>query len=161
MIWFVLLVLWPLAELFVIVELSNAIGFLWVLLLLIVSWPIGWRLIRHEGRLALRRLRAALMAGRVPTDEVVDSALILIGAVLLLVPRFITDTIGVLLLAPSRALARRAVLHNPHSAWLNRLVGLVNWGSSHGGSPGPGGAGPRGFDAEATAADVDEPQLEG
>ena len=43
MIWFVLLVLWPLAELYVIVKLSEAIGFLWVLLLLVISWPVGWR----------------------------------------------------------------------------------------------------------------------
>ena len=157
MIWFVLLVLWPLAELFVIVELSEAIGFLWVLLLLIVSWPIGWRLIRYEGRLALRRLREALIAGQAPTGAVVDSALVLVGAVLLLVPGFITDTIGVLLLLPTRALARRAVLRNPRSAWLNRAVNFVNWNSSR--FPGPG-SGSRRYDAESTAADVDEPQLE-
>ncbi|MGH2862165.1 MAG: FxsA family protein [Solirubrobacteraceae bacterium] len=156
MIWFVLLVLWPLAELFVIVELSEAIGFLWVLLMLIVSWPIGWRLIRYEGRLALQRLRDALIAGRAPTDAVLDSALVLMGAVLLLVPGFITDTIGVLLLLPTRALARRAVLRNRSSAWLSRAVSFVNWNSSR--FPG-GGAGARGYDAESTAADIDEPQL--
>lgn len=156
MIWFVLLVLWPLAELFVIVELSEAIGFLWVLLLLIISWPIGWRLIRHEGRLALRRLREALTAGQAPTNAVVDSALVLVGAVLLLVPGFITDAIGVLLLLPSRALARRAVLRNRRSAWLNRAVAFFN--GNAGPFRGPG-AGPRGYDAESTAADVDEPQL--
>jgi UPF0716 protein FxsA len=157
MIWFVLLVLWPLAELFVIIELSDAIGFLWVLLLLIVSWPIGWRLIRYEGRLALNRLRDALIAGQAPTAAVVDSALVLVGAVLLLVPGFITDTIGVLLLLPTRALARRAVLRNRRSAWLNRAVNFVNWNSSR--FPG-GGRDPRAYDAESTAADVDEPQLE-
>lgn len=156
MILFVLLVLWPLAELFVIVELSQAIGFIWVLLLLIVSWPIGWRLIRHEGRLALLRLRNALIAGRAPTDAVVDSALVLVGAVLLLVPGFITDTIGVLLLLPTRALARRAVLRNRRSAWLTRAVNFFNWNTSR--FPGPG-ASPRGYDAESTAADIDEPQL--
>ena len=156
MIWFVLLVLWPLAELFVIIELSNAIGFLWVLLLLIVSWPIGWRLIRHEGRLALRRLREALVAGQAPTDAVVDSALVLVGAVLLLVPGFITDTIGVLLLLPTRALARRAVLRNRSSAWLNRSVNFVNSSATRFRGAEPAG---HGFDAESTAADIDEPQL--
>ena len=155
MFWFVVLVLWPLAELFVIIELSNAIGFLWVLLLLIISWPIGWRLIRHEGRLALQRLRAALIAGQAPTSAVIDSALVLVGAVLLLVPGFITDTIGVLLLLPTRALARRAVLRNRRSAWLNRAVNFVNWNTTR--FP---GAGSRGFDTESTAHDIDEPQLE-
>jgi UPF0716 protein FxsA len=158
MIWFVLLVLWPLAELFVIIKLSEAIGFLWVLLLLIVSWPVGWRLIRHEGRAALRRLRDALAAGRTPTNAVLDGALVLVGAVLLLVPGFITDAIGLLLLLPpTRALARRGALRNHRSAWLNRVVGLMSFGPSRFGG---GFRDPSGYDAESTAADIDEPQLE-
>ncbi|MDE3132458.1 MAG: FxsA family protein [Acidobacteriota bacterium] len=159
MLWFVLLVLWPLAELYVIIKLSEAIGFLWVLLLLIVSWPIGSRVIRHEGRAALRRLRGALAAGRAPTNEVVDGALVLVGGLLLLVPGFITDVIGLLmLLPPTRALARRGALRNHRSAWLQRAVSFVSWGAR--GGRGGRGADPRGYDAEATAADIDEPQLE-
>lgn len=154
MIWFVLLVLWPLAELYVIIKISEAIGFVWVLLLLIVSWPVGWRLIRHQGRAALRRLRDALLAGRAPANEVLDSVLVLVGAVLLLVPGFITDTIGVLLLLPpSRAVARRIAARNHRSRWLMRLVDVGSWG-------GRGGGGSRAYDAETTAADIDEPQLE-
>lgn len=153
MLWFVLLVLWPLAELFVIIKISEAIGFLWMLLLLLATWPIGWRLIRHQGRLALRGLRAALADGRTPTNEVINGALVLVGAVLLLVPGFITDTIGLLLLLPpTRGLARRVVLRNQRARWLNRTVSFVSWGVR--------GAGARGYDAEATATDVDGPQLQ-
>jgi len=161
MIWFVLLVLWPLAELFVIVKVAEAIGFLWMLLLLVVSWPIGSRIIRHEGRAALRRLRDALAAGRAPTNEVLDGALVLVGGLLLLVPGFITDTVGLLLLLPpTRALARRAVARNHRSAWLNRTVSFITWGV-RGNSRGPGGPGSGGgYDADATAVDIDEPQLE-
>jgi UPF0716 protein FxsA len=158
MIWFVLLVLWPLAELFVIVKISEAVGFLWMLLLLIISWPVGSRVIRHQGRAAMRRLREALAAGRAPTNEVLDGALVLIGGLLLLVPGFITDAIGLLLLLPpTRALARRGVARNPHAAWLNRAATFVSWGAR--GTRG-GGGGPRSYDAESTAADIDEPQLE-
>jgi UPF0716 protein FxsA len=153
MIWFVLLVLWPLAELFVIIKVSEAIGFLWMLLLLIVSWPIGSRIIRHEGRAAIRRLRAALAAGRAPANEVLDGALVLVGGLLLLVPGFITDAIGLLLLLrPTRVLARRAASRHHHSAWLNRAATFVSWGMR-------GGPGSPGYDADATADDIDEPQL--
>lgn len=165
MIWFVLLVLWPLAELYVIVRISEAIGFLWMLLLLIVSWPIGSRIIRHQGRAALRRLRDALAAGRTPTDEVLDGALVLVGGLLLLVPGFITDFIGVLLLVPpTRALARAAAARNHRSAWLGRAVTFVSRGARGGPAAGNRGYGhaadPRGYDAESTAADIDERQLE-
>ncbi len=105
----------------------------------------------------MRRLRDALIAGQAPTSAVVDSALVLVGAVLLLVPGFITDTIGVLLLLPTRALARWAVLRNHHSARLNRFVNFINGNASRFGGP---GAGPGGYDAESTAADIDDPQLE-
>jgi UPF0716 protein FxsA len=155
MIWFVLLVLWPLAELYVIIRLSEAIGFLWVVLLLIVSWPVGWLLIRHQGRAALRHLREALIAGRTPAKEVLDGALVLFGALLLLVPGFITDTVGVLLLMPpTRVLLRPLVARNHRSAWLTRLAALASWGPGRGGRQAPGD-----YDAEATAADADEPQL--
>ena len=153
MIWFVLLVLWPLAELYVIIRISEAIGFVWMLLMLIVSWPIGSRIIRHQGRSALRRFRAAIAAGRAPTSEVMDGALVLLGGLLLLVPGFITDAIGLLLLLPPvRALARPLLSRNPYSAWLNRTVSFVSWGAR-------GAARSRGYDADATAVDIDEPQL--
>jgi UPF0716 protein FxsA len=162
MIWFVLLVLWPLAELFVIVKMSEAIGFLWVLLLLIVSWPIGTRIIRHEGRAALRRLRDALAAGREPTDEVLNGVLVLLGGLLLLVPGFITDAIGLLLLMrPTRALARLAAARNHRSAWLRRTLGMISWGVHA--APGRGArdrSARRDYDVDSTAVDVDGPQLE-
>jgi UPF0716 protein FxsA len=154
MIWFVLLVLWPLAELYVIIKISDAIGFLWMLLLLIVSWPVGWRLIRHEGRAALRRLSQALAAGRAPTSEVLDGVLVLVGAFLLLVPGFITDAIGLLLLLPpTRAVARGIAARNHRSAWMNRLAAFDRDPTR------PRRGGDRDYDAEATAADIDEPQL--
>ena len=155
MLWFVLLVLWPLAELFVIVKVSEAIGFIWMLLLLILSWPAGTRIIKLEGRAAMRRLQKAILAGREPTNEVLDGALVLFGGLLLLVPGFLTDAVGLLLLLrPTRALARRVAARNHRSAWLKRAVRLVTWGVRSG-RRGP----PDGYDADATAVDIDEPQL--
>jgi UPF0716 protein FxsA len=161
MLWFVVLVLWPLAELFVIIKISEAIGFLWMLLLLVLSWPIGSRIIRLEGRAALRRLRDALAQGREPTNEVINGALVLFGGLLLLVPGFISDAVGLLLLLrPTRSLARRGVARNHRSTWLGRAVSFVTRSAPRGrGGPGAPGAGDRGYDADTTAVDIDEPQL--
>ena len=68
-------------------------------------------LAKAEGRAAWRRLSAAVAAGRPPGREVIDGALVLVGGLLLIVPGFITDAVGLLLLAPTRAVARRA--HRP------------------------------------------------
>jgi UPF0716 protein FxsA len=160
MLWFVVLVLWPLAELYVIVKLSEWVGFIWVLLAILISWPVGSRVIRAEGRAALRRLREALAAGRTPTKEVLDGALVLFGGVLLLVPGFISDTFGLLLLLPpTRALARGAAARRGAGSRLARVVSFISWGAGGRGSAGRPGEQPRGYDADASAVDIDEPQL--
>ena len=66
----VLLILWPVAEVYVAIRIAEAIGVLWTLLLLIASWPIGRWAIRTEGRAAWRRLGEAVAAGRSPGREV-------------------------------------------------------------------------------------------
>src|SRR5437588_5500220 len=113
---FLLLLLWPIAEAFVAIKVADAIGILDTLLLLIASWPVGTWALRSQGRAAWRRLGDAVAAGRPPGREVLDGALVLIGGVLLIVPGFITDAIGIcLLLPPTRFLLRGALARNLHS----------------------------------------------
>ncbi len=163
MIWFVIFVVWPLAELFVIVKVSDAIGFLWMLLLLLISWPVGSRVLRAQGRAAWRQFGAAVQAGRPPGNEVLNGALVLAGGLLLMVPGFITDVIGLLLLLPpTRALARRAVARHHGNVWVGRAA---NFGSGSGfrgnrrNSGGPGAGAGQDYDADATAVDIDGPEL--
>jgi UPF0716 protein FxsA len=98
----------PLAELAVIVSVGNAIGLLPTLLLLLGVSVAGAWLAKREGLAAWRRFQLALAEGRMPTVEVADGAMILLAGALLLTPGFLTDVVGVLLLLPpTRALARR------------------------------------------------------
>ncbi|MGI8507455.1 MAG: FxsA family protein [Solirubrobacteraceae bacterium] len=141
-----LLILWPIAELFVAIEIANAIGVLLTVLLLIAGWPLGVWLVRAEGRAAWRRLRAAVAADRPPAREVLDGALVMAGGALLIVPGFITDAIGlVLLLPPSRSLARLGIVRNFRSR-------LVVRATRFGGPPRP-------YDVDSTASDVDSGRL--
>jgi UPF0716 protein FxsA len=163
MVWFVIFVVWPLAELFVIVKVSEAIGFLWMLLLLIVSWPVGSRILRAQGRAAWRQFGEAIQAGRPPANEALNGALVLAGGLLLMVPGFITDAIGLLLLLPpTRALARRALARHHTSIWVGRAA---SFGSAAGfrGNRRNSGADATGarhdYDADATAVDIDDREL--
>jgi UPF0716 protein FxsA len=140
-----LLIAWPAAELFVMFEVANAIGFFYMLLLLIVAWPIGWWVMRSQGRLVWRRLQAAVAEGRAPTREVLDGALVLVGGALLIIPGFISDAVGLLLLLPpTRALLRGVTRRNLRSRFVVRAVGAT-------GQP---------YDVDSTASDVDQPRLQ-
>ena len=64
-----LLILWPIAELFVAIKVAEAIGVLLTVILLLVGWPVGMWLTKAEGRAAWRRLTAAAVAaGPVPAS---------------------------------------------------------------------------------------------
>jgi UPF0716 protein FxsA len=101
----------PIAELFVIIQVGEAIGVWWTIGLLIADSILGSWLMRHQGRSAWRRFNEAVQAGRVPAREVLDGALVIFGGALLLTPGFITDILGgILLIPPTRALVRAVLV---------------------------------------------------
>lgn len=106
----ILFILVPLAELAVIIVVGMSIGVLATLLLLLAFSLFGAWLARREGLAAWRRFELSMAEGRVPTQEVADGAMILLAGALLLIPGFLTDLIGLVLLVPAtRVLARRWV----------------------------------------------------
>jgi UPF0716 protein FxsA len=85
-------------------------GALWTVLLVLATSLIGVILLRREGIRAWRRFRAAAREGRAPGEEVSNGLVGLLGAVLLAVPGFLTDLVGLALLVPPvRELARSRV----------------------------------------------------
>jgi UPF0716 protein FxsA len=97
----------PIAELAVLIQVGQEIGVGWTVAILIADAVLGSILMRAQGRAAWRRFNEALYAGRVPTREVLDGALVMFGGLLMLTPGFITDVLGLfLLIPPTRALAR-------------------------------------------------------
>ena len=90
----------PIAELYVIIKVGEAIGILPTIALLILDSFLGAALLRSQGRAAWRRFNEALAAGRIPTREVFDGAMVILGGAFLITPGFITDVIGILLLVP-------------------------------------------------------------
>lgn len=96
-----ILVALPIAEIASIVWVAHQVGVLATLGLLIGVSVVGAVLAKHVGLEVWRRFRATLAAGDVPTGQVFDGVLVLIAAVLLLVPGFVTDVLGLLLLIPA------------------------------------------------------------
>jgi UPF0716 protein FxsA len=141
-----LLICWPVAEVFVAIQVADAIGVVATVLLLLASWPLGTWALRSRGRAAWRRLGDAVAAGRPPGREVLDGALILVGGLLLIVPGFITDAFGLLLLiTPTRAATRGLLARNLQSRLVVRATGFSRRRASD--------------DVDSTATDVDQPRL--
>src|SRR5215210_5529995 len=100
----------PLAELYVILQVGDAIGAVWTFLLLAADSVLGSVLLRSQGRAVWRRFNAILAEGRVPHREVMDGVLVIFGGAFLITPGFLTDIVGLaLLLPPTRAVIRRAL----------------------------------------------------
>ena len=145
---FLVLLVVPLVELYVIVQVAGGIGIIPTLALLIGMSIAGAWLLKQQGVAVWRRLQAATARGEVPAKEVVDGALILFGGALLLTPGFVTDIVGLALLLPlSRAVVRRA------SGGV--LKGLVT--SRLGAVGRVGTVGKRVYDARATRVDRNRP----
>jgi UPF0716 protein FxsA len=100
----------PVVEVFVFIEVGLSIGWVLATVLLVGSSLLGVPLLRIEGRSALRRVSLAVSEGRPAGGAALDGALGFLGCILLVVPGFVTDAFGALLLfPPTRALLRRWV----------------------------------------------------
>src|ERR1700722_548798 len=143
---FILFIVWVVAELFVIVKVAEAIGVLLMIVLLIAAWPVGIWAVRSEGRVVLRHFSAAVAEGRPPGREVFDGVLSGLGGGLLMVPGFISDIVGLFLLfPPTRMLVRAGLVRNfQHRlvAQAGRVAGGRGGGGPGGGSGGAASGGP-------------------
>lgn len=101
-------ILVPLAELYVIAQVGHVLGLPLTLAVLLVMSVVGAWLMKREGRRTWRALRLSMGSGQLPTRELADAALVLVGGVLLLTPGFLSDVLGLFfVLPPTRAVARR------------------------------------------------------
>jgi UPF0716 protein FxsA len=96
----------PIAELYVIIKVGEAIGLVPTLVLLLADAILGSMLLRQQGRAAWVRFNRALAENRLPHKEVFDGVLIIFGGALLITPG-LTDILDLIFLIPTRALVRR------------------------------------------------------
>jgi UPF0716 protein FxsA len=97
----------PVVEIYVLIQVGQAIGTLPTVILLVLDALLGTWLFKREGRKAWTALRVALEERRVPGKEVADGALVVVGGAFLITPGFVSDIVGVLcLLPPTRAVLR-------------------------------------------------------
>jgi UPF0716 protein FxsA len=100
----------PLLEIAGFVLVGRQVGALATVGLVLASSIAGALLLRHQGFSVMTRIRAEMDAGRDPSRQLAHGAMIVLAAILLIIPGFISDIIGLLLfLPPIRDLAWRAL----------------------------------------------------
>lgn len=95
-----LLLLFPVLELFVFVKVSAAIGFFPALLLIIGGSALGLLVMRVAGIATALRARESLQRGELPAEDMFQGLMLAVAGVLLLIPGFISDVLGLICLMP-------------------------------------------------------------
>ena len=98
----------PALELALMIKIGTHIGVANTLLVIILTGVLGASLARLQGFLVLRAIQDNLNQGIMPSAELMDGLMILVGGIVLLTPGFITDTLGFILLIPwTRSVIKR------------------------------------------------------
>ena len=139
-------VLTTLIELYLLIEVSNEIGWPNTIAWTILTGVAGSWLARHEGYRTLATIRVEMSQMRMPTNALLDAGLILFSGGLLITPGFLTDAVGFSLLIPLTRAGYRKLLtkwvkakfrfqnfpqsgfpngHSAHQQWDNVVDGEV------------------------------------
>jgi len=90
----------PLIEIYLFIKIGSQIGALNTIILILITAIVGVAYARYEGFNTLRSGMTQLMRNEVPIYEIVSGATLTFAALLLILPGFATDFLGILLVFP-------------------------------------------------------------
>ena len=118
----ILFIFVPVLEIYVLLQAGELIG-LWPTIALILSTGVaGAYLARTQGHEVVRKIQISMQQGEMPTEELLDGAMILAGGLTLLTPGFCTDTLGFCLLLPKSRLMIKKLVRK----WMQHMVDSGN-----------------------------------
>ena len=97
---FLIFTVTPVLELALLIQIGQLLGTIPTIVAVLTTGAAGAALARNQGLTALRRLQRSVAEANFPGDEIFDGFLILMGGLLLLKPRFLTDLVGFAALLP-------------------------------------------------------------
>ena len=97
---FLLVLLVPFAEIYLLLQVGGIIGALPTIILVVATALLGAWLLKQQGLATFARFQASIAQGEIPAYEMIEGPIILLGGALLLTPGFITDLLGLACLIP-------------------------------------------------------------
>ena len=110
------IILVPVVEIYVLIKVGSEIGAVTTILLIFITAIIGIYYAKYEGLNTLRSGFVQLNKNEIPAFEVLSGAAIAFAALLLIVPGFVTDFFGFLLIFPPT----RKILFKKFSKKINK-----------------------------------------
>ena len=115
-----LLIVVPAAEIVVLLLSGHLMGIWPTLGMIVLTGISGAYLAKKQGLETLRKAQAQLRFGQMPGEAILDGICILVGGVLLLLPGFITDIVGFLMLAPPTKNFFKKIFVKGFHKWMDR-----------------------------------------
>ena len=97
---FLVIILIPIIEIYLLIKIGGQIGALITIILIFTTAIIGVYYAKYEGLNTLKSGFEQLRRNVTPTYEMISPAAIAFGALLLIIPGFVTDTLGFLIIFP-------------------------------------------------------------
>jgi len=105
-------------ELWGLITVGSMIGGWNTVFLVILTGLFGAWMAKQQGVQVFRMVQFQLARGQMPTETLIDGALVLIGGILLLLPGFFSDVVGLIFLIPYT----RMILRHLLKRWLWSLI---------------------------------------
>lgn len=137
---FILLILLPIIEIVVLVQVGSRIGLLPTIALVLATAMLGVYLLRKQSWETMRRAQEKMGGGQIPAKEMAEGLFLAVGGALLLTPGFVTDAIGFCCLLPVSRQLLMATLVAPFVSSTMRSFTMKGTTSFNGFSVGSGGA---------------------
>lgn len=151
---FILFVLMPIAEMWLLIKVGGLIGAGATILLVLLTAVIGAGLLRWQGISTLLRANQRLAEGQLPAEEIFEGLIIAVSGALLLTPGFFTDGLGFLGLIP---ITRRGFVK-----WFSRRAEITGYyGSAIGGFDSYGDGNDGGVSRHISPNNPDSTTIEG
>lgn len=97
---FLLILFFPIIEIYVLIQIGARIGFINTVFALIAAGILGAGFAKAQGRYLFGNLQKTLARGEIPTKQLLHALLVFIGGILFLIPGFVSDFVGLILVLP-------------------------------------------------------------
>ena len=116
---FIFFTLTSITELALLIYLGQFLGFLYTILLIIITAMIGSYLIKNTGSDIMLRVQKAIFEQQGISDTVLDGGLLILSGALLITPGFISDIVGISLHIPFVKIFVKKIIRKKFGSYFN------------------------------------------